>query len=94
MLTMNILKFTKLVNLFANTMKTIIPLILIPLVAGCMQLTTPSGWKYSRFGSVKASDLQITVSSNSASVRIKGYQSDAEGLIEAAARGAASGVKP
>jgi len=68
-------------------------ILLCALATGCTSIESPDGWKYKNFIFQKRiSGLEFTTT-NGASLRIKAASSNAEALVEAAARGAAQGVK-
>lgn len=56
----------------------------IALCAGCTSLTTPQGWKYnSSIFRKQISEMSVTGNTNgNYSLRIKGYQSDADKLYD------------
>jgi hypothetical protein len=66
----------------------------VAVVAGCTTIKTPNGWEYKNYlFSKKFSSMEFT-DPNGASLKVKGLVSDSEALIEAAARGAATGANP
>ncbi len=76
-------------------MKAIIAIIAAVALTGCTSIKTPDGSVYRNTIFTKQfSELEIkkTSGTNTTEVKVKGYRSDAEGLVKAAAEGATSGA--
>jgi hypothetical protein len=79
-------------------MKRFIPILLIAagLATGCTSVTAPNGWSYkSGLFQKQIGELEVTGGTNGTySLRMKGYQSEAQNLVGAVAEGVAKGLKP
>jgi hypothetical protein len=74
-------------------MKRILLIGCVAWCMGCTRIETPSGYSYWNFGFEKRFQSLDIVTTNGASLRVKGWTSEASTIAGAVAEGVAKGIK-